>query len=163
MFIWIIGFFGIIVNGILWGYLTQWVISARKHYNENWFWWGFFFGVFAFVAALIKPENVWDDHGTQSYHPALINNPPREIEYYADGWTCKRCNKSNPKTSLFCSCGYSKYENDLIVETEKTPAKDAEDLLYERVNAANKARRLYDTDKINEDEYKALKNKLYEI
>lgn len=47
---------GIIIGGIIWGIVVNKVIE-NKGYEENWFWWGFFFGIFALIVALTK-QNV---------------------------------------------------------------------------------------------------------
>lgn len=44
---------GTIVWGVAWGILVNKVIE-NKGYQENWFWWGFFFGFFALIVALTK-------------------------------------------------------------------------------------------------------------
>ena len=41
--------------GLIWGVVTKKIIE-NKGYDDNWFWWGFFFGFFAMIVALIKPE-----------------------------------------------------------------------------------------------------------
>lgn len=38
---------------IIWGIVVNKVIE-NKGYQENWFWWGFFFGIFALIVALTK-------------------------------------------------------------------------------------------------------------
>ncbi|MBQ4110688.1 MAG: hypothetical protein IJC74_07370 [Clostridia bacterium] len=45
--------FGTIIGGIIWGIVVNKVIE-NKGYEENWFWWGFFFGIFALIIALTK-------------------------------------------------------------------------------------------------------------
>ena len=42
-----------IINGIIWGIATQLAIE-NKGYREKWFWWGFFFGIIAFLVAMTK-------------------------------------------------------------------------------------------------------------
>ena len=44
---------GTIIGGIIWGIVVNKVIE-NKGYQENWFWWGFFFGIFALIIALTK-------------------------------------------------------------------------------------------------------------
>lgn len=44
---------GTIIGGIIWGIVVNKVIE-NKGYEENWFWWGFFFGIFALIIALTK-------------------------------------------------------------------------------------------------------------
>ena len=41
--------------GCIWGFATQSVIQNRG-YDENWFWWGFFFGFIALIVAASKPQ-----------------------------------------------------------------------------------------------------------
>lgn len=40
---------GLIIWGVIWGKVTN-MILRNKGYNDDWFWWGFFFG---FIAALV--------------------------------------------------------------------------------------------------------------
>ena len=47
---------GTVLGGIIWGVVVNKVIE-NKGYEENWFWWGFFFGFFALIVALTK-QNV---------------------------------------------------------------------------------------------------------
>lgn len=47
---------GFIIWGVVWGYATKAVIN-NKGYDDNWFWWGFFFGFIALIVAATKPEN----------------------------------------------------------------------------------------------------------
>lgn len=44
---------GTIIGGIIWGVVVNKVIE-NKGYEDNWFWWGFFFGIFALIVALTK-------------------------------------------------------------------------------------------------------------
>ena len=39
---------GLLIYSIIWGVVCKKVIE-NKGYEENWFWWGFFFGIFAFL------------------------------------------------------------------------------------------------------------------
>lgn len=41
--------------GIIWGVVVNQVIK-NKGYEENWFFWGFFFSIFALIVALTKPD-----------------------------------------------------------------------------------------------------------
>lgn len=44
-----------IIQGVVFGLLTNKILENRG-YDDNWFWWGFFFGVIAMVLAASKPE-----------------------------------------------------------------------------------------------------------
>ena len=48
-------FLAVVIWSIFWGYVTNRIIH-NKGYDENWFWWGFLFGLFAFVVALTKED-----------------------------------------------------------------------------------------------------------
>ena len=48
-------FFVYIIYGIIFGIVVNKVLE-NKGYNENWFWWGFLFGIFAVIVALSKPN-----------------------------------------------------------------------------------------------------------
>ena len=45
----------VIGMGVVWGYATNTIIH-NKGYSENWFWWGFFFGLIAVIVAACKPQ-----------------------------------------------------------------------------------------------------------
>lgn len=55
MVFWLSFFIGLIIGSVIWGFATQAVIN-NKGYNENWFWWGFLFGIISFIIALTKPQ-----------------------------------------------------------------------------------------------------------
>lgn len=45
--------------GCIWGWGVNKVVK-NKGYDENWFWWGFFFGIIALIVALTKPQNIYN-------------------------------------------------------------------------------------------------------
>ncbi len=45
-----------VILGVIWGFAVNAVVQ-NKGYDENWFWWGFFFGFIALIVALTKPDN----------------------------------------------------------------------------------------------------------
>ncbi len=59
---------GFIIWGVVWGYATKVVIN-NKGYDDNWFWWGFFFGFIALIVAVAKPEN---RRQTQEWQPVQL-------------------------------------------------------------------------------------------
>ena len=59
---------GFIIWGIVWGFATGAVIK-NKGYDDNWFWWGFFFGFIALIVAVAKPEN---RKQTQEWQPVQL-------------------------------------------------------------------------------------------
>ena len=56
---------GTIIWGIVWGIVVNKVIE-NKGYQENWFWWGFFFGVFALIIALTKQNITSINHSAKN-------------------------------------------------------------------------------------------------
>ena len=60
---------GFIIWGAVWGFATDAVIK-NKGYDENWFWWGFFFGFIALIVAVAKPEN---RKQTQEWQPVQLH------------------------------------------------------------------------------------------
>ena len=60
---------GFIIWGVVWGFATDAVIK-NKGYDDNWFWWGFFFGFIATIVAATKPEN---KKQTQEWQPVQLH------------------------------------------------------------------------------------------
>ena len=70
-----------IIQGVIFGFAVDSVIT-NKGYNDNWFWLGFFFGFFALIVALSKPE-VTHVHYSESL---LLQKAQRNISWtLADG------------------------------------------------------------------------------
>lgn len=89
--------------GCVWGIVTNKVIE-NKGYNENWFWWGFFFGFLALIVAATKPEC----HRDYSTEPSWMKtaSPDRSI-LSQGGWICS-CGRTNPSYTGTCACGATK-------------------------------------------------------
>lgn len=65
----------------VWGIIVNKVIE-NKGYEESWFWWGFFFGIFALIAALAKPYAEEEDFEK----PILLQREPiKRTETIANG------------------------------------------------------------------------------
>ena len=55
-------FFAVLIGqGCVWGWAVNKVVKNRG-YDENWFWWGFFFGLIALIVALTKPQNTYGQY-----------------------------------------------------------------------------------------------------
>lgn len=54
---------------LIWGFATRAVIH-NKGYDNNWFWWGFFFGVIAFIVALTKKDITYEQYYYQKNKPS---------------------------------------------------------------------------------------------
>lgn len=68
--------FGILVYGIIFGVVTN-IVIKNKGYEENWFWWGCLFGVFALIVACTKPSKVAVPMVEQA--PAVATYIPQNI------------------------------------------------------------------------------------
>ena len=126
--------FIIIFLGCIWGFVTQSVIQNRG-YDENWFWWGFFFGFIALIVAASKPQaqhTMAPDQpmypkaappansqlmypkaaadGYQPMYPKAAKTAEMDSDAYIlahGGWKCV-CGKVNPEIVTSCKCGRSK-------------------------------------------------------
>lgn len=118
----------------IWGFATQSVIQNRG-YDENWFWWGFFFGFIALIVAASKPQaqhTMASDQpmypkaappansqlmypkaaadGYQPMYPKAAKTAEMDSDAYIlahGGWKCV-CGKVNPEIVTSCKCGRSK-------------------------------------------------------
>lgn len=89
------------IQGVIFGYATNAVIN-NKGYYENWFWWGFFFGLIALLVALSKPE-AYCEPATN-----LINLGSRSNQVNPDTWRCPSCSRTNSSRDDLCHCGTGK-------------------------------------------------------
>ena len=69
----------LLVKGCVWGFVTQTIIE-NKGYYENWFWWGFFFGLIAVLIALSKPESRAYSSSNTRYLSGVANTYSAERE-----------------------------------------------------------------------------------
>lgn len=100
---------GVLIWGIVWGFATRMII-INKGYKENWFWWGFFFGLIAALVALSKPECVHQyDKRYFSGALSLAAEEKRLSQKAGAGeWKCDGCGRINPNYVGTCGCGNSK-------------------------------------------------------
>ena len=134
---------GVIIWGIVWGVATNAVIH-NKGYDENWFWWGFFFGFIAFIVALTKSENrksysYSDDSSSYTSNLGSIGSiysqeAQNKRTLSEGGWTCK-CGRINTSYIGTCACGRTKAD----VQREEAEAKE---LAQKRQNEADELNRL---------------------
>lgn len=143
----------VLVWGLVWGFATQAVIT-NKGYYQNWFWWGFFFGLIAMIVALSKPNaqtNVstaapeWMSHG---HNNQLLD---------AGGWTCS-CGRVNPSYTGTCACGKTKQQAlESVQEQAKEKATDEEIAKLEKVKAYKE---FLDSGVITQEEYEAKRKEI---
>ena len=110
-----------IIHGLIFGFITKSVIED-KGYDDNWFWWGFFFGLIALIVACAKPRNIdysyFYSRSSQltytGYQPSLSSNlgdaaakVHNEQLLANGGWKCS-CGEVQASYVSSCSCGKSK-------------------------------------------------------
>ena len=156
----IIGIVLVIIQGIIFGFATQSVID-NKGYYENWFWWGFFFGLIAFVLACAKPQNIRHSpyQGGGLYQSA--DDLYKKQILNEGGWKCS-CGKVQASYVSSCSCGKSKQEV-LYPKANKKPDEPKPSSAANEISnaAAIKAyKELMDADIISPEEFEAKKKQL---
>lgn len=121
---------GFCIGCTIWGVVVNKVIE-NKGYQENWFWWGFFFGFLALIVALTKQNAPAITSDTASYfdNPRTVlgkdyvfkgfgyNGQDRQT---AGTWECRHCGKINASYVGTCGCGYDKSENMLVKSSNQT-------------------------------------------
>ncbi len=94
-----------VILGVIWGFAVNAVVQ-NKGYDENWFWWGFFFGFIALIVALTKPDN----HNYTVYPSSLSPvgyDSEKERILRQGGWKCT-CGRVNASYTSLCACGKTK-------------------------------------------------------
>lgn len=109
-----------ILMGIVWGVVCN-KVASNKGYEENWFWWGFFFEIFALIVVITKPTVVNDTYvghlsastGNSNYANAMSDlaqaksQRPKKSSVFI-GWVCPSCSRKNEKLDSRCPrCGYT--------------------------------------------------------
>lgn len=150
-----------IIQGIIFGFATQTIIES-KGYRDNWFWWGFFFGLIALIVACAKPQNTYYSpyQGGGLYKSAdTLYNEQMMAE---GGWKCS-CGKVQASYVSSCSCGKSKRE---VLDAQDTKKQDVTKRLAENtdemrnVSAIKEYKELMDAGVISPDEFDAKKRQL---
>ncbi len=102
-----------LISAVIYGFATQKIIE-KKGYYENWFWWGFFFGIIALIMAAVRPENrsyySYDDEDDYIIRPGRSDDVPRigNRRVQSGEWKCAFCYTINQDCVTSCSCGKSK-------------------------------------------------------
>ncbi|HCL03902.1 MAG TPA: hypothetical protein DHW61_16095 [Lachnoclostridium phytofermentans] len=168
---WFVWLLGVIIRGVIWGCATNAVVN-NKGYNENWFWWGFFFGFIALIVALTKPEcYISYDYQSSSLLSQAAQEESGKRMLRNDGWKCQ-CGRVNPSYTGTCACGRSKdmvdeqkrkaeEERKKAEEEKKSQEKLAEDNL--KLDNLKKMKELLDVGAITQEEYDTKKKQLLDI
>lgn len=95
-----------IIHGIIWGKATNKVLQYRGYFYDDWFIWGFLFGIATLLVAMSRPDNNANVIKKRAAaKQAIITNPNTE-------WKCRKCKMINPPYTGTCSCGNTREEND---------------------------------------------------
>ena len=118
--VWVVS---LIVYSIIWGVVCKKVIE-NKGYEESWFWWGFFFGIFAFFVAISKPQRVVENKVVgNTYLSRIAEESTRTRILKEGGWECPNCKAMNVRGLITCNCGTRKPDPYGAVE-KKTNSKE---------------------------------------
>lgn len=110
------------------GYYT-WKIMRGKGYTENWYWWGFFFGLPALIVAVNKPEApVEDKKPSWNNIRRAASLPDQDKDRDFDYWKCV-CMRRNFKYTNTCACGRTRQEASALIQKrfESSQAKKLEE------------------------------------
>lgn len=173
---------GLVIYGLVFGFATK-VVIENKGYDDNWFWWGFFFGFIALIVACAKPQNVrYSGNSTYtdySSHSPAYGTPlaaaARESEekkiLAAGGWKCA-CGSVNAAYVSTCYCGRNKSDmtatqckKELEAKKQDEHAKlaDTQDDYADelsKVAAIKEYKKLMDDGIISQEEFDAKKKQL---
>ena len=160
----------LIVQGLVFGFATQAIIE-NKGYYENWFWWGFFFGILAVLVALAKPESRAYDSSNIDYLTGVADtfSVERDKKYTsrvieAGGWKCHFCNRTNPSYTGTCACGKTK-EDTQNYETARIQQLNEMEQKNKREDSLDKLKRLkelLDMGALTQEEFDSKKKELLE-
>ena len=91
------------------GFATQAIIENRG-YTENWFWWGFLFGIIAMLVALSKPRYKAPAPQLSTYDKYMAGKSQKSSEpIVSNTWRCS-CGRINPHYVGTCVCGVSQHK-----------------------------------------------------
>lgn len=141
----------LLAQGLIFGFAADAIVS-NKGYDENWFWWGFFFGIIALLVALSKPQNTVEisyEIREENHQKNLLAN---------GGWKCSRCGTVQPAYTGTCGCGGTKADSQSQLKKENETASELENI------AKLKAyKELLDTGAITREEFDTKKKELLSL
>ena len=105
---------GVIIWGVIWGFVAKAVITNRGYEEEGtkYFWLGFFFAFIPVIVAATKPvyqskwssSNISNSSSTSSYNSTVNSRIPE------NGWRCSNCGRIHCSYESGCLCGKSRFE-----------------------------------------------------
>ena len=153
----------ILIYGVVMGFATQ-IVIENKGYHDNWFWWGFFFGIIALIVAAARPQC----GALGETNPVLTEEQEKKNELrrkderilQEDGWKCI-CGKINASYVGTCSCGRTRRDIEALEsksEKEKNQVGEAE-----RLSQLQQYKELLDCGALTEEEFAAKKKQLLNL
>lgn len=146
---------------VTWGVVTN-IVIHNKGYDDNWFWWGFFFGFIAVIVACTKPQAV--------YYTSSVDSSMQKRQPQPGEWECAYCGTVNAHFYTTCtSCGLSKTEGIIKAQEEESKKAQEEDMKKARerkaqeltsAQAIKEFKDLLDTGIITQEEFEAKKKEL---
>lgn len=141
----------LLVQGLIFGFAADAIVS-NKGYEENWFWWGFFFGLIALLVALSKPQNTVEisyEIREETHQKNLLEN---------GGWKCSRCGTVHPAYTGTCGCGGTK--KDSLNQTRQEQKNSSE---LENIQKLKGYKELLDAGAITAEEFERKKQELLSL
>ena len=172
----------VIAQAIIFGFATK-IVIENKGYDDNWFWWGFFFGLIALIVACAKPQNI--DYSSFTTRPSQPTYTSYQTSYGSNlsnaankvhneqllangGWKCS-CGIVQASYVSSCSCGKSKHEvqaAELKKKQEEEKRKEEQKKQAETMDESSKVaaikeyKELMDAGIISQEEFEAKKKQL---
>lgn len=161
-----------LIVSVIFGYATQ-QVNRQKGYSSNWFWWGFFFGIIAFVIACARPETAYYPESDDDYEeeepeyygyirrtssmPAEKTVQPQKLP--GGRWLC-RCGRENAPYVSSCSCGRNQRDVFNPEPPKVAPALSELTDEQDKALAIREYKKLLDDGIISEEEFEAKKKQL---
>lgn len=146
-------------QGIAFGIAANSIIE-NKGYNDNWFWWGFFFGFIALLVALSKPEVPKVSYSEN----LLLKKVENDNILNNGGWKCCYCNSINASYVTSCSCGRNKDESEQRRKRMEKSARASADSFVAReartIELIGQYKKLLDSGSITQAEFETKKQAL---
>ena len=155
---------GFIIGGFIWGAIVQATIE-RKNIEEDWFWWGFFFGPIAFLVASTQPQNDTYNYMDSDFLTKKKDAYKTETKA-ANGfshWECKKCGRINYPYVGTCACGATNTVKILAKKELTSNTTPNNKFAFSPADEIAKYKRLLDEGAITEEEYNAKKKKLLDL
>ena len=156
-----------IIWGCIWGAATN-VVIQNKGYDENWFWWGFFFGFIALLVAMSKPDNNSKNYLVPTHLTESSTHLTQSAKSIVpkDGWKCIKCGRGNSSYVGTCACGNTKLSNNNYSNNNNLNNKNSNNkpmapaVPISSADEIAKFKRLLDDGVITQEEFEKKKKQL---